>query len=68
VETPLYILDVVDVIETEEAPPEQNPPSIRTTAPPVTPAVPIPSGKTTAPSLGGSPGPRGKGEKEKLVI
>lgn len=68
VEQPLYIFEVIDVVETEAAPPEQNPPFIRTTAPPVTPAVPMPGGKTTAPSLGGSPSPRGKGEKEKLVI
>ncbi|MCC5990842.1 MAG: hypothetical protein LM558_04995, partial [Thermosphaera sp.] len=68
VEQPLYIFNVVDVIETEAVPPKQNPLSIRTTTPPVTPAIPMPSGNTTAPSLGGSPAPRGRGEKEKLVI
>jgi len=68
VEQPLYIFEVIDVTDTEAAPPEQNPLFIKTTAPPATPAMPMPGGKTTAPSLGGSPPPRGKGEKEKLVI
>ena len=68
VEQPLYIFDIVDVVEAEEElPPEETKPLVKTSVPPPPPLMPVKE-KAPGASLPGAPPPRGKGEREKLVI
>jgi hypothetical protein len=68
VEMPLYIFEVVDVIESEESlPPEETKPIVKSSLPPPPPLKPVREEAPRA-SLPGAPPPKGKGEREKLVI
>ena len=68
VEQPLYLFEVVDVIKAEEElPPEESKPVVKSNLPPSPPPLPIKE-KAPGASLPGAPPPRGRGEKEKLVI
>jgi hypothetical protein len=69
IQLPLYQFGTVDVIDTVPVPPEPNPPPAPVTTPPLVPPIPLAlGGGSFGPALSGAPAPKGKGEKEKLVI
>jgi hypothetical protein len=70
VQIPYYQFSVVDVIEPAEEPATPVPVSASPTAtPPLVPPIPLAlGGGSFGPALSGAPAPKGKSEKEKLVI